>query len=91
MAAKCAVVPLPDAEFYHFGTSAQMIEAVSELQNLVLDESKVGRTGARQQPDQVFSDVPTADDADRAPSQLPPDEGIPLTRPQLSVALRYAV
>jgi galactokinase/mevalonate kinase-like predicted kinase len=49
----CAVVPLPEAEFYHFGTNAQMIESVSALQNLVLDESKIGRTGARQQPDQV--------------------------------------
>jgi galactokinase/mevalonate kinase-like predicted kinase len=49
----CAVVPLPEAEFYHFGTSAQMIESVAALQNLVLDESKIGRTGAREQPDQV--------------------------------------
>jgi galactokinase/mevalonate kinase-like predicted kinase len=52
-ALSCAVVPLPEAEFYHFGTNAQMIESVSALQNLVLDESKIGRTGARQQPDQV--------------------------------------
>ena len=49
----CAVVPLPEAEFYHFGTNAQMIESIAALQNLVLDESKVGRTGASQQPDQV--------------------------------------
>ncbi len=48
-----AVVPLPEAEFYHFGTSEQMIESVAALQNLVLDESKIGRAGARQQPDQV--------------------------------------
>ena len=49
----CAVLPLPEAEFYHFGTNAQMIESVCALHNLVLDESKLGRTGARQQPDQV--------------------------------------
>jgi len=49
----CAVVALPEAEFYHFGTNGQMIESVAALQNLVLDEAKVGRTGARQQPDQV--------------------------------------
>jgi len=49
----CAVIPLPEAQFYHFGTSGQMIESVSALQNLVLDEAKIGRTGARQQPDQV--------------------------------------
>ena len=48
----CAVVPLPEAEFYHFGTSAQMIESVSALQNLVLDETKLGRAGAGRHPDQ---------------------------------------
>jgi galactokinase/mevalonate kinase-like predicted kinase len=48
----CAVVPLPDAEFYHFGTNEQMIDSVSALQNLVLDETTAGgATG--QQPDQV--------------------------------------
>ncbi len=49
----CAVVPLPDAQFYHFGSSRQMIESVVALQNLVLDETKVGTAGASQQPDQV--------------------------------------
>ena len=49
----CAIVPLPEAEFYHFGANGQMIESIAALQNLVLDETKVGRTGARQQPDQV--------------------------------------
>jgi len=36
------VVPLPEAEFYHFGANGQMIESVSALQNLVLDEAKLG-------------------------------------------------
>ena len=49
----CAVVPLPKAEFYHFGTSEQMIDSVSALQNLVLDESTVGGAASGQQPDQV--------------------------------------
>ncbi len=49
----CAVVPLPEAQFHHFGTSRQMIESVAALQTLVLDETKVGMTGARQRPDQV--------------------------------------
>lgn len=49
----CAVAALPEAQFYHFGANGQMIESVSALQNLVLDEAKVGRTGARQPPDQV--------------------------------------
>jgi galactokinase/mevalonate kinase-like predicted kinase len=48
-----AVVPLPEAQFYHFGTCRQMIESVAALQNLVLDETKLGSAGARQQPDQI--------------------------------------
>ncbi len=52
-ALSCAVVPLPEAEFYHFGTSEQMIESVSLLQNLELDEIKIGLAGGRGQPDQV--------------------------------------
>jgi len=53
----CAVVPLADAEFYHFGTSAQMIDAVSELQNLVLDETKLGAFGGRRHPDQYLQNT----------------------------------
>ena len=52
-ALSCAVVPLPEAEFYHFGTNRQMIESVSALHNLVLDGSKTGRVGARRHPEQV--------------------------------------
>ena len=47
----CAVLPLPQAEFFHFGTSRQLIESTSALQNLVLDETKLGLTGARRHPD----------------------------------------
>ena len=49
----CAVLALPEAQFYHFGTSAQMIESIAALQTLVVDESKVGLTGVRQQPDLI--------------------------------------
>lgn len=56
-ALSCAIVPLADAEFYHFGTSAQMIEAVSELQNLVLDETKLGAFGGRRHPDQYLQNT----------------------------------
>jgi galactokinase/mevalonate kinase-like predicted kinase len=49
----CAVAPLLDAQFYHFGTSQQMIESVVALQNLMHDGFKTGLTGARMQPDQV--------------------------------------
>jgi galactokinase/mevalonate kinase-like predicted kinase len=53
-ALSCAVVPLPEAEFYHFGTTAQMIESVSALQNLVLDETKLGGAGGLRHPDQYL-------------------------------------
>ena len=46
-----AVVPIPQAEFYHFGASRQMIESMSRLQNLELDEIKLGMTGAKRYPD----------------------------------------
>ena len=49
----CAVVLLPQAQFYHFGTSAQIIESIAALQTLELDESRVGATGVRQQPDLI--------------------------------------
>ncbi|HNQ90420.1 MAG TPA: bifunctional fucokinase/fucose-1-phosphate guanylyltransferase [Verrucomicrobiota bacterium] len=53
----CAVVPLPEAEFHHFGTSRQMIESVSALQNLELDETKLGLMGARRHPDQYLQNA----------------------------------
>jgi galactokinase/mevalonate kinase-like predicted kinase len=49
----CEVIPMQEAEFYHFGTSEQMIQSVATLQNLVLDEARVGLAGIREQPDQV--------------------------------------
>lgn len=52
-----AVVPLNQAEFYHFGTSSQMIESVSELQNLILDETKLGAAGGRRHPDQYLQNT----------------------------------
>lgn len=48
-----AVVPLPEAQFHHFGTSDQMIDSVAELQSLVLDQTKLGEVGAGAQLDQV--------------------------------------
>lgn len=53
----CAVVPLNDTEFYHFGTSAQMIESVSALQNLVLDETRLGPSAGFRHPDQYLQNT----------------------------------
>ena len=52
-----AVVPLNDAGFYHFGTSAQMIESVSALQNLILDETKLGTSAGFRHPDQYLQNT----------------------------------
>jgi galactokinase/mevalonate kinase-like predicted kinase len=59
-ALSCAVVPLPEPEFYHFGTSRQLIESLSALQNRVLDESKLGLVGARRHPDQYVQNARVA-------------------------------
>ncbi len=47
-----AVVPLPDAGFYHFGTCTDMIQSIYELQNLVSDQSKLGSVATHAQPRQ---------------------------------------
>jgi galactokinase/mevalonate kinase-like predicted kinase len=52
-----AVVPLPQPEFYHFGTSRQMLESISALQNLELDERKLGLMGSRRHPDQYLQNA----------------------------------
>jgi galactokinase/mevalonate kinase-like predicted kinase len=56
-ALSCAVVPLPQPEFYHFGTSEQMIESISKLQNLELDETKLGLVGAKRAPNQYVQNA----------------------------------
>lgn len=53
----CAVVTLNDAGFYHFGTCAQMIESVSALQNLILDETKLGSSTGSRHPDQYLQNT----------------------------------
>ncbi|MDF7823177.1 bifunctional fucokinase/fucose-1-phosphate guanylyltransferase [Pontiellaceae bacterium B12227] len=47
-----AVVPLPDAGFFHFGTCGDMIHSLYELQNLVSDQSKLGAVATLAQPNQ---------------------------------------
>ena len=47
-----AVVPLPDAEFYHFGTCGDMLHSIYELQNIMADQSKLGAVPSLAQPRQ---------------------------------------
>ncbi len=47
-----AVVALPDAEFYHLGTSRQLIESISAIENRENTRSQPGWTGRQPHPDQ---------------------------------------
>lgn len=46
-----AVIPLPEGEFYHFGTSRALIESVATLHNVVLDQTQWGQATAAMHPD----------------------------------------
>lgn len=48
---RAAAVPLPRAEFYHLGTTRQMIESISALQNCQLDQSITGPIDSKPHPD----------------------------------------
>lgn len=48
---KAAAVPLPRAEFYHLGTTQQMIESISALQDCQLDQSLTGPIDSKPHPD----------------------------------------
>jgi len=47
-----AVVPLSNAGFYHFGTGADMVQSMYELQNLEQDQTKLGHVSTLAQPRQ---------------------------------------
>ncbi len=57
----CAVVPLPEAEFYHLGTSRQLIGAISALENRDREKLPIA-SGSAPHPDQhvqnALLDVP---------------------------------
>ena len=55
-ALSCAVVALPEAQFYHFGASRQMIESITAIQNLELDETKLGLMGAKAASERLFAE-----------------------------------
>jgi galactokinase/mevalonate kinase-like predicted kinase len=53
----CAVVPLPAAEFYHFGTSRQMIESMAAIQNLQFDRLLSGTSMGKPHPEQFVQNA----------------------------------
>jgi galactokinase/mevalonate kinase-like predicted kinase len=53
----CAVVPLPTAQRYDFSATHRMIDTIAALQNLELDETKLGLMGAKRHPDQYLQNA----------------------------------
>jgi len=49
-----AVVPLADADFYHFGTNQDLIQSLYDIQNLVSDQSRLGAVATLAQPRQFI-------------------------------------
>jgi len=52
-----AVAPVPDGEFYHFGTTADVIESMFALQNIVKDQTRLGTVPSLAQPKQFIQDA----------------------------------
>lgn len=51
-----AVAPITGGEFYHFGTTNDVIESMYALQNLVTDQSRLGAVASLGQPKQFIQD-----------------------------------
>jgi len=45
-----AIMPLPEGQFYHFGTSSEMISSTLAIQNLVNDQREIMHHGHKPQP-----------------------------------------
>lgn len=45
-----AILPLQDGEFYHFGTSKEMISSTLSIQNLVYDQRRIMHLGVKPHP-----------------------------------------
>ena len=52
-----AVAPIEAGEFYHFGTSADLIESMYALQNIVRDQTRLGPVPSLAQPRQFIQDA----------------------------------
>ncbi len=52
-----AVVPLPNAGFYHFGTCGDMVQSLYELQNAEADQTKLGAVPTMAQPRQFVQNA----------------------------------
>jgi galactokinase/mevalonate kinase-like predicted kinase len=66
-----AVVPLPRAGFYHFGTCGDMMQSIYELQNLEADQTKLGAVPTLAQPRQFVQNSTFSAPLRRAENDLP--------------------
>jgi fucokinase / fucose-1-phosphate guanylyltransferase len=55
-ALSCAVAPIPNGEFYHFGTTRDVIESTYALQNVIQDQTVLGPVPSLAQPKQFIQD-----------------------------------
>ena len=54
-----AVVPLPGGEFYHFGTSREMISSMLAIQNIVNDQREIMHRGHKPHPSMFVQNAVT--------------------------------
>lgn len=52
-----AVAPIKGGEFYHFGTTNDVVESMYALQNVVTDQSSLGAVSSLAQPKQFIQDA----------------------------------
>lgn len=54
---KVAILPLQDGEFYHYGTSREMISSTVAIQNLVYDQRSIMHLGVKPHPSVFVQNV----------------------------------
>ena len=54
---KTAIVPLSNAGFYHFGSSSDMLQSLYDIQNIVMDQTKLGFVPTAAQPRQFLQNA----------------------------------
>lgn len=62
---KVAILPLQDGEFYHYGTSREMISSTVSIQNLVYDQRSITTLGVKPHPSifiqNAHTEIPLSD------------------------------
>ena len=69
-ALSCAVVPLPQGEFYHFGTSAELIDSSLALQNRIQDQREILHRFIKPQPNLFVMNAEAKQSFEKGESQI---------------------